>query len=368
MEQTFTEREYAVGLTREEYVRSQELVTLALRGRQQRWSRIFSFVMMALCVLALAVEYRLSGEIDPALAVVMTLMAVAEVWMMLALPRQIRRRHEAAYDTTVFSGHSFDGNLTVESHGITKRTADDTTQVRFEDCVAVVEAAEMLIFCVNGGKSIVVPARCLTMEDAEHIKQAAFAQVSRTRQFLLQPIVPQLEQRVPLVHTLGVVPEEPLMTVKVEYTPKEMKSQMVEAALRQFAGKVPQKVLLAVFFTILLYFWMDIMPLPMFLLSMLALLLWDVLFAWFRAGRIVAVSNGDACFFRLNLGEKALHIQGRGQAARRMTVPWSYVTRVGEWPTEVVFFAERARLFSVPKRCIENMEQLRQIVDAHIAE
>lgn len=365
MEQ-FTEIEYSVGLTREEYARSQELVNRTLRGRPQLFSRIFSIAMMVMCVIALAAEYRLTGTIEPALAVVMTLMIIAEVWIMLSTPRQLRKRHEAAYDGTIFSGHCFDGVLKVDEDGVEKRTADDTTRVRFSDCAMFIEAEDMMLFCVNGGKSIVVPARCLTPEDADFTKHVAFAKIPKTRQCLIEPIAAKLETRAPLVMT---VPEEDdiLLTVNVEFTEKELKGQLSETAMEQFVGLLPQKVLVSVFLTIMVYFAFEITPLPVFLLGMLVLFLWELLRARMRAGQAIRVTDGAAKNVTLELGEKALYIQGKGQGARKMTLPWSYITRAGEWPSEVVFFAEKKRIFTVPKRCIEDMDALRSVVDAHLA-
>ncbi len=361
------ELEYSVGLTREEYVRSQELVNRALRGRPQLFSRIFSVGMMVLCVLALAAEYRISGTIDTALAIVMTLMIVAEVWIMLSTPRQLRRRHEAAYDGTVFAGHCFDGVLTVDEFGVEKRTADETTRVRFAECTVFIEAEDMMLFCVNGGKSIVVPARCLTAEDADATKQLAFAKIPRDRLCLVEPIAARLETRAPIA---VVAPEtdDILLTVNVEFTPAELKGQLTETAMEQFVGLLPQKVLVSVFLTIMVYFAFEIMPLPVFLLGLLVLFVWDILRARLRAGQAIRMTNGDAQKVTVELGENALYIRGRGQGARKMTLPWSYITRAGEWPNEVVFFADRKRVFTIPKRCVEDMDALRRIVDAHIAE
>lgn len=367
MEQSFTELEYSVGLTREEYVRSQELVNRALRGRPQLISRIFSIVMMVLCVLALAVEYRLSGTVEPPLAIVMTLMVIAEVWIMLSTPRQLRRRHESAYDGTVFSGHCFDGVLKVDELGIEKRTVDETVRVSFSDCAMLIEAEDMLLFCVNGGKSIVVPARCLTVEDAEQTKRIAFEKIPKVRQYLIAPIEAQLETRAPLVVT-EATEDEILMTVNVNFTAKELKGQLGESAMEQFIGLLPQKVLVSVFLTILVYFAFEITPIPVFLLGLLVLFLWDLVRARMRAGQAIRATDGAAQNVTLELGETALYIRGKGQGSRKMTLPWSYITRAGEWPDEVVFFADRKRVFTVPKRCVEDMEQLRAIVDAHITQ
>ncbi|MBR2406092.1 MAG: YcxB family protein [Clostridia bacterium] len=364
MEQLVTEIEYAVGLSREEYVRSQAVVANVVRGKHMVMQRIVSLVLMVLCIGAVAVEYRLSGAIDVGMIVLVGLILVAEVWMMLDLPRQIRQNHEAAYDTTLFSGHSFEGMLTVDEHGLTKRTADETIRLNFAQCDAFIETEDMLLFCVTRGKSIIVPARYLTAEDAAFTKKVAGEAIPPVRRYTIAPIVPQLAER--LYAPVVAQPEEPSLVVAVEYTASELKAQLTDTVIRGFFNKFPNKMLTAVLLTIVLYFGMEIPPLPLFLAALVLLFLVEIVGVQLRIRRAIAASDGDICRLKVNFTEQALQLVGRGEAARKLRVPWERITRAVERPREVEFFVDSARVVTIPKRCISNMEELRSFVDTHV--
>ncbi len=364
METTQTELEYAVGLSREEYVRSSQLVAATLQRKQVNGRRIVSVLLLLICAGMVAMDYRLTGVIEPAVAIIMTLMMVAELWMLLDLPRQQRRMNAAVYDSTLFSGHSFDGVLTVDDRGVTKRTPDDSTRVEFTQCEAYVEAEDMIMFCVTNGRSIVVPARCLTSEDAEFTKQKALAVIDASKQYIVSELRPMLENRVP-VGPLTAEEEEPLLSVRVEYTAAELKSNMADTAIRAFFGKFPNKMLAGVLFTILFYYGTNVSPLPMFLSAMVVLFIMDIVSARVRTRRAIAASNGDVCRVTVELTEHHLRVIGSGEKGRRIAVPWKRITRAVERPAEVEFLAEEARVIVIPKRCISDMEGLRMFVDAH---
>ena len=66
------------------------------------------------------------------------------------------------------------------------------------------------------------------------------------------------------------------------------------------------------------------------------------------------------------LTEQSLRVMGRGKQARRIRVPWERITRAVERPKVVEFFVDKNRVVVIPKRCIKELEQLREIVDAHM--
>lgn len=367
MEQQVTKIEYAVGLSREEYVRSQELVNTVFRKRYLSRSRWFAVFMLVLCLLMAAADYRVSGTVDVSLAVIVTLMSVAELWMLLDLPRQWRRQTETMYDVTLFSGHSFDGVLSVDADGITKTTGDETTRINFDRCLALIEAEDMLLFCVEQGKSIIVPARCLTEQAAQQTKQAAQNRVEPSKQYLLSPIRPSNEHPAPVVPMASPASEEPILTITMDITSGEFKADLTDTVIRDFFNKFSGKMLTAVTFTIIFYFVWNTMPLPMFLLSLLVLFVGDVVRVRFRARRAIALSDGDVCRATVNFTEQYVGITRKAKESRRLQIPWYRITRAIERPQQVEFYVGRSRMLTIPKRCIENMEQLRHLVDAHMA-
>ncbi len=366
MEQQVTKIEYAVGLSRDEYVRSQELVNTVLRKRQMSRSRWFAIFMLILCLIMAAADYRVSGTVDSSLAVVVTLMSISELWMLLDLPRQLRRQTETVYDATLFSGHSFDGLLTVDTDGVTKTTGDETTHIEFARCSAVIEAEEMLLFCVEQGKSIVIPARCVTEQEAQQTKQAMQNRVAPGNYYLVSPLRPAKE------HTASAAPAkwadnaESLMTITMDITASEFKAELTDTVIREFFNKFSGKMLTAVTFTIIFYFVWNTLPLPMFLLALLLLFVGDIMLIRFRARRSIALSNGDVCRLTVDFTEQYIGMVRKAKDSHRLKIPWNRITRAVERPRQVEFYVDRSRMLTIPKRCIENMDQLRGLVDAHM--
>lgn len=365
MEQKQENLVYAVGLSREEYVQSQKTVVKALRGKHINVQRATTIVLIVMCILAVVAEFRFTGTVAVETVVLMVMMIVAEVWMMLDLPRQTQRSHEAAYDASLFSGHSFDGVLTVDALGLVKRSADETNRLNFAQCAAFIESEDMMIFVAMNGKSIVIPARCLTAEDAEATKAMALEVISPSKQYLLQAVKPTLTERLSIEEpTLQI--EDALFGISVEYEAGELRAQFADIAWRGFFEKFPAKMLVAVFVTMVLHFLMALPPLPLFLSGMLVLLLSDVLSAQMKARRAINTTEGDICRLRVELTEQSLRVMGRGKQARRIKVPWERITRAVERPKVVEFFVDKNRVVVIPKRCIKEMEQLREIVDSHM--
>lgn len=363
MEELQEKLEYAVGLTREEYVRSQQVATGVIRGKRMNGQKLFSIAMLVMCILTVGAEYRLTGIVPVDVAVLVTLMIIAELWVMLDTPRQIRKSQEMAYDATLFSGHNFNGALEVTEQGLTKRTEDETTRLNFAQCMAYIETADQLMFCVANGKSIVIPSRCLTPEDAEQTKQLAKAAIPAKKQYVLAEIEPKLEKRSP-IGPLTAENDDVLHSVSVEYTANELKSQLTDTAIRGFFAKFPSKMLTAVFLTVVCFFIADTMPLPMFLSTFIVLFIAEIIMVRLRAKRAIASTDGDVCRLTLTLAERTLTVTGKGEKARRIRVPWERITRAVERPREVEFFVENSRMVTIPKRCIPDMDVFRETVDA----
>lgn len=366
MEQAVLSTEYTVGLNREEYIYSQALTARALRGKHLLGSRVFSAVMMLLCVLAVLFDRVLGGACDTSLLVLVLLMIAAEVWVFAATPRQIRRKNGIIYDQTRFKGHTFDGVITVDNDGIVKKTGKEQTAIPFSRCFAFIEDTEMMLFCVNGGKCIVIPKRFLTDEDAELTRKAALATMAPARCYLLGKVNAELTARLPLPETDAFLPEEPLLQIEVQYTAREIRSRLMDSAMRAYAQKLPQKAMVAVLVTVLAYFWFDIATLPTFLLCSVLLFLFSWFGALLRANHVATVMSGaENSATNFVFTDTAVLIKETSSEA--LTVPWDCITRAVSAPDEVEFYVHGEKAFVIPKRCVEDMAQLSRVVDAHLS-
>ena len=272
MKDSFTGAEFPVDLSREEYVRSQEILSKRVSG-MTRGMRVITIFMLAACVTMGITDFRYSGEVDWSLISLLVLLMVSELWMMLTIPAQLKRRAEAAYDSTIYGGYVFAGTVTIEQNAIRKRTPGATTVIPYEQCRVYAETADMIIFCGMDGKSIVIPARFLTERTAEITRQAAFANIPPSRQLLIEEPIPGNNETTAPSVSQQAASEEVLLTVDVEYTDNEIVSIASETAMEKFFATLPNKCLLMTMLASFGFFVWDIKPLPLFLSALLLVFL-----------------------------------------------------------------------------------------------
>ncbi len=353
--------EYAVDLTREEYVRSQEV--LSRRGGSAVGTRWISFVLLAVCVVMSIANFVQYNVLDWSLISLLLLLVVSEIWMLVDMPKQLRRRSEAAYDASVYNGYTFFGTVTVESDAIRKRTATATAVIPYEQCRLFVECADMMIFCGADGKSIVIPSRFLTEETAEQTRNAAFAHIPPMRQLLLEKIQPAVQ---PDSATAPLQSEEAILTLDVEYTDNEMVNLAAEASMQRFVHTLPSRVLLTTMIASVGFFMANIRPLPLFLSVLLALFVILFLTARIKMRRAITRTERNICRIRIEFSDYGIRILGKAEAARPMRIPWQHITRAVNCRDTVELYAGSDKQLSIPKRCIPDFDELSAVVDGHM--
>ncbi len=365
MNDSFTEVEYSVDLSREEYVRSQEILA-GRAGGMARGMRFISLFMLAACVIMGILDFWYSNGIDWSLISLLVLLIGSELWMMLTMPAQLRRRSEAAYDSTVYGGYVFSGTVTVENDAIRKRTATATTVIPYAQCRVYAETADMMIFCGMDGKSIVIPARFLNERTAEATRQAALKNVPLPRQMLMGKLVPCLTEGETVTAPDSATSDEVLLTVEVEYTDNEIVGIAAESAVERFAASLPNKCILMTMLASVGYFMFEIKPLPLFLSALLIAFLASVIKARIRMRRTITHTERRVCKLRVEFTDSYLLLIGKADGMRPMRLPWSHVTRAVNCRDTVEIYTGKDRQLSIPKRCITDFEELREIVDNHV--
>lgn len=365
MNESFTEVEYSVDLSREEYVRSQEILA-GRAGGAARGMRFISLFMLAACVVMGVLDFWYSNGIDWSLLSLLVLLIGSELWMMLTMPAQLRRRSEAAYDSTVYGGYVFCGTVTVESDAIRKRTATATTVIPYEQCRMYAETADMMIFCGMDGKSIVIPARFLNERTAEVTRQAALKSVPLQRQMLVNKLVPGFDEEETINIPDQTASEEVLLTIDVEYTDNEIVGIAAETAMEQFVASLPSKCVLMTMLASFGYFLLAIRPLPLFLSALLVVFLVSVIKARIRMRRAITRTERRVCKLRVEFTDSYILLLGKAEGMRPLRLPWSHVTRAVNCRDTVEIYAGKDRQLSIPKRCIADFEELSGIVDSHL--
>ena len=348
--------EYPVGLTREEYIRSQQLLNRGVGS-----SRVISLVMAGLFVLMIVANIVVSKQVDWAFACLMAVAAAAEIALAVFSPRFWAERHGETYDQTLFSGYCFEGVVTVTETQVAKTTASGETVIPFGQCFYL-EAEDMFIFRNRHGKSIVIPSRCLTEADAEATRAASLQAVPVNFRRLTARLKAQLTERLPRPALEKPATEEPLLTVKVEYTEKEFRSMMVDTAFEGIPKQLPAKLLLSVVISAVAYEFSAAAMVAVFLLAAMGLILFPVLTAGGKARRVLAATENAALTAVVELTPSHVRLRGTGEHGKTLEVPWNRVTRAVELPNRVELYTTK-KLLILPKRCVEDMDELRRVVD-----
>ncbi len=360
MQNETTQTHFPVDLSKEEYVRSQEILSQKMNGRRIAGSRLISLLMMLLCLVSAASVYRQTGTPDFSFLSLLGLMFVSEIWMMIDLPKQMRRRHSDAYTATQYTGYSFKGTVWIDQTAVRKQTESATATILYENCRLFVETPDMMIFCGFDGRSIVIPSRFLTEQTAEITRQAAIKNLSPAHRLLLGHLVPadmSLEEP-------GEAEEQTLLTIPLEYTQKEVISIALDAALLRFARTLSAKCLLCTMLAAMAYLCLFLRPLPVFLLALVLFLVGSIFSAYRKIRRTMVATNNEICRMQLNITSRGLRLEGKVEGAKPMVLPWKAITRAVERRDAVEFYIEKEMQLMIPKRCVSDMEELRNTVDS----
>ncbi len=357
--------ECGVALSREEYVRSQELVSKRSGASGLFFgSGLLSAAMLILCVLFFLADLKQNGTPDFALLGLLVLLIVVEITTVFRYPEMQKKLAAQSYDKTLFSGYSFDGVLHVGAIDIQKTTAAGVTSISYYNCPLFIEAPDMMIFCAAQGRSIVIPARCLTEQDADAIRELACLNIPAERRRMIGKLVAGTAKRLPLP-SLVMPQEDQLLTVSVEYTEKEAFDLLDDSIFKGIKETLPQKVLVSAGAAMIAYLLFETMAVPVFCLAILL----SVLIPFFttRIGfkRAIKVTDGEVLKITVTLTEQAICCTRMAGEQKRTRIPWSRVTRAVERPSYVDYYAID-KLVSIPKRCIDDMDELRRITDQHM--
>lgn len=269
------------------------------------------------------------------------------------------RRWQAgkSFDAAVHSGQVFTGTFTLTEQKAEKVTPSVRSEMPLTGETLFVETEAMQCFLNRNSRAIVLPARCLTKEDAEAVRTFATA--------TLPPQNCRQEKSVKAERTTRLTIEEkpetpPLMEISVSYRQEELKRLMKTLFSRAFFATfmvyLPFAFLAALmlgltrgFLTGAIAFWVIVVG--------ICLLLWLGL----RRKYPIKVEDLPPFSFELRFTEEALTVDG-GSENGKAIIRWELLSHAVESEEAVEFYNRRQYVY-VPKRCIEDMELCRRIVD-----
>lgn len=111
------------------------------------------------------------------------------------MPAYLRRNAGRAYDQSVLGGHEYYGMVYVYEDRLEKVSGGTVNRVYYGENAAYIETGDMMVLLASSSRAIVLPARCMTREDAELVRRTVLPRIPPMRQRLLSKMVPQASQR-----------------------------------------------------------------------------------------------------------------------------------------------------------------------------
>lgn len=357
---------FPVDLNREEYINFNLL--LAKSGgilRFRKGQLILFGVMLVISLIMLAVEWISFGTLDVVLILVVVFIAIAGGFLLYGMPVYLRRNAGRTYDQSVAGGQCYYGMLYLYPDRVEKIVGEVTNVIRYAENAAYMENDEMIVLLASSSRAIVLPARCLTGQDAECVRQTVLPHIPPIRRRIIGKMVARADKRMDPPPAGHVSTEEELMTLTVRYTPEEFVKLVGDTGMRTYVRMLPVFSLVSVFAGILFGMLSGfLMGFGSFVVIMLLLFLPTALGSKARARHAVAAMGEEGLTMQLRLTDRGL-IGSTPKQGEELRIAWSSLQHAVDKPDCVEFYNNRL-FIRVPKRCIEDMEALRQIVDKHM--
>lgn len=349
---------YWVDLTREEYIAYSMQMARAFGPMRSRTVQLVTSLICCGVLAALTVyDMMYFGKPDWLLIGLSIALAVVAIGFWLYVPHRLRRRAAAEYDRMIECGYNYCGELQISDTEIIKIGEELTTRVRLDGRAVFMESVESLVFIGSEQRAIVLPARCLTKEIADRLRQAADRLPPSSRRFFGR-ICPQGQ----MVAAPVPVEQTVLWDQTIHYNPQETLDILKARTLQQFWGRLPYFAVMSTMLA-LMFGWSETSILPCVL-------------AFFGALALLSVFNLVIPLFRLRKMQQmgyaptpnsALQVKLTDRGVRMLEgdrfacAPWSQIEHVydrGEY-AEMLWSQHFLR---IPKRCIADIGEFDAII------
>ncbi len=235
VEETPAVNEWAIDLTREEYIRYYTLFSklsgpLRMQNFQLIISAVFAVILAGFCVM----DLMQTGTVDWLFAVIGGVLLLASFALWWYAPRHVRKAAAKAYDETLAGGYCYHGTLRVRDDRVEKENAQGIHTVHLNGGTLFIENPEMMVFLTANRRSIVIPARYLTAESAGIIRAAADKLPYRNRRFM-----GRVEPKGETPATACPPADTVLWEKTVRYEPEELADLIRHNATQGFLKRLP---------------------------------------------------------------------------------------------------------------------------------
>lgn len=364
MEQDRLPLEIPVDMSQEEYLRSQELIRKAAQRNNFLGGYVVGVAMLLLCTVMVIVDCVVAKRVDVPTVLLLLLLIAMEVMVWVVNPKTLRNSDIDAYNQTLFTGYTFAGILHIGPVDIRKQTMSSDVSISYLNCPLFVEAEDMMVFAAPRGRGIVVPARFLTAEDAEVLRELAFTHIPPSNRRLMGKLVPTAVEHGPWPR-MSPKPEPILYDLNLEYTVKEHRQMVMEGALDILVRTGVNRLMFAALGSLAFYMALGPVSVAVYLLLWLGINLYSLVKPQIKLGRAVRETGGDAQKYMVLLTADSMSVHSKYDAMKSLRYPWSSLTRAVETPETVEFYARR-KVLTIPKRCIPDWDEFQRIVDEHM--
>lgn len=349
---------YWVDLTREEYVRYSLQMARAFGPMRSRTVQLISSLVCCGALAALTIyDMYLFGKPDWLLIGLSVALAVLAIGFWLYVPHRLRSRAAVEYDRMIECGYNYCGELQISDTEITKIGEELTTRVRLDGHAMFIESADSLVFIGSEQRAIVLPARCLTKEIADRLRQAADRLPPASRRFFGR-ICPQGQVVLPAAPTTQTV----LWEQTIHYNPQETLDILKARTRQQFWTRLPHFAVMSTVLA-LMFGWSEtsIWPCVLIFLGSLALLtVFNLVIPLFRLQKMqrMGYAPTPTSALQVKLTDRGVRML---EGDRFACAPWSQIEHVydrGEY-AEMLW---KQHFLRIPKRCITDIGEFDTII------
>ena len=343
--------EWAIDLTREEYIRYYTQLSkisgpLRMQPIQLIVSVIFAVVFGGFCLI----DYRQTGTVDVWFTIIGVILLLASFGLWWYAPRHVRKVAAKAYDETLAGGYCYYGTLRVRDDRIEKENDQGVHTLFLNSGTLFVENPEMMVFLTANRRSIVIPARVLTPESACVIRKAADKLPYRNRRFIGR-VEPKGEIPSPACSSEDTV----LWEKTVRYEPEELAELIRHSATQNYMKRLPFFSVMSVMFGVALG-WdggENILPCIGWFLAFFALTtIMNLVMPRRRAAMLAAQADIAARTVTIKLTDRGVWMTDPNKGFA--VIPWTAIEHVVDRDT-FVEISRGMQSIRIPKRYIDDL-------------
>ena len=359
--------EFPVDLSREEYIRFN--LRVAEHRSLMRFRKVYAVLggaIMLLTLFLMVLDFIEKRPFDITLLILLLFVAITVLVLVLGVPNFVRHQTGKHFDKEMLDGKTYFGVVRVFADRMEKQCRGHTAVVPYTDFTAFLEYEDMMVF-LNRHGSFVFPARCVTAADAD-VLRAVSKKTPRERRLLYAKMVGKAETRMemPLFGNKEAEDARVLVEVRADYTAQEIYEMFLHSNTRAYTRWLPLFSAASLVVGVVLGF--DGGPLWMAGLFVAFFLFFAAVNLWLPRARMRArmrVARAPEALFIFRFTENGMMVSANG-GADFVTYPWTVLVRAVERPAWLEFHTNSS-VFEVPKRCVTDIERLREVVNTYHA-